>query len=147
MLRVGTLSDCEKHLDKILDSLDYEDPKVLNGVPGWPEGRPHTAEHIANAAAKRPITHLGNGFALGAVGSNIDVGPIMGPAGSKLKWFHNPEATAERVIVVDANNKPIDPKYAEWIIGKINRRSSYAQQRLDAIRAEHKEEKEKAKNE
>jgi hypothetical protein len=137
-IRVGTRKECEEQLRRMLDNLDYTNPKVLNAVGSWPKGVPQSAEHKEKRSQAMSVASIGNTNSVGRRDGGID---IEMPAGQKLKWFHSPDNTEQKMIVCDENDKPIKEQYNGWILGKMHR-NPHVQRRLDEIKQEKKTEEE-----
>jgi len=132
VIRAGTKKDCDDHLKRILADLDYSNPLTLNSKEGWQKGRAQTPEHRQNAAAARSEPLKGNQNAVGQRGPHIDIDL---PGSQKLKWFHSPDNTDHKMILVDGNNKPVKEIYADWLPGRMHK-NPYVQQKLSEVRAE-----------
>src|SRR6266850_1396720 len=126
-IRIGTRKETEEQLKKVLDAIDHRDPLVLNSKEGWPKGRIPTPTHLENKAAALSEALKGNENATGRRDGNIDIDT---PAGTKLKWFHAPDNSEQKMIVCDLQDNPIKVTYKDWKLGKMHK-NNYVQKRLE----------------
>jgi hypothetical protein len=141
-IQVGTRKEVDAKLKTILDGLDYESPKTLNSIEGWPVGRKPTPEHRANVGKAMETAAIGNLNALGQKGPTID---IDAPANTKLKWF-NDGKDQQKMILCDAEDNPIKADYKGWKLGKLHK-NPYVHQRIQEARDEKKASQEAGESE
>lgn len=127
-IRIGTRKECDEQLKRLLNDLDYSNVLTLNAKEGWPVGRKPSESHTqAMSEALK-----GNENAIGRRDPNID---IEMSAGTKLKWFHAPDNSQEKMIVCDMQDHPIKPDYKDWVLGKMHK-NAHVQKRLSEIKAD-----------